>query len=269
MATKLIPKYVIIFTSLISLLLSAACNSELLPKALATETQNIVEQVKADNDDVFGEIQRNIDLVTTLKAKVQEAQLNNETVSLNSVIKDVEKVATSYENLAGQRGDIRKQILQKVAEVEKMQTTVDVEIKILREKRADYTNQLRLVNDPNPDIARTRREALNRAIEYVDAQIQLWKDFSSIERDIILEMSEVQKTIDSFLAMIESTAIVFREGLNLLYLQRDINEALALFSSDIPRMEQLTRDMNLSWSNLDFLLHSLTNISSMQIAPNR
>ncbi len=255
----------VILLLLIPLLLFTSCNAELLPQALASATQEVVSEVKDDSGDVFAEIQRNIDMVTELKAKVQKSQMDGNPTSLNSVIKDIEKVTQSYERLAERREEIRKSILRKIDRVQNMQITVDAEIKSLREKRADYTEQLRLVSDQNPDIARTRKEALTKAISYVDAQILLWKNFNSIEWDILIEMSDVQRTIDSFLAMIESTSIVFREGLNLLYLQQDINEAIALFASDIPRMEQLTQEMERSWSNLDYLLETLTGISTIGI----
>ncbi len=251
---------------LIPALLLTSCSSELLPQALASATQDIVGDVKEDNDDVFAEIQRNIDLVAELKAKVQDAQMSNKPTSLDSIIKDIETVTQSFEKLAGQRDDIRKGILLNIDRIDNMRVKVDAEITSLREKRADYTEQLRLINDSsNPEIARTRQKALSQAVKYTDAQIRLWKEFSSLEWDIIIEMSDVQRTIDSFLAMIESSAILFREGLNLLVLVRDINEALALFTSDILRMEQLTSDMEQSWQNLDALIQMLTSASNVDI----
>ena len=71
----------------------------------------------------------------------------------------------------------------------------------------------------------------------------------------------VQRRVDSFLSIIESSAILFREGLNLLKLQRDIDDALSLFTQDMPRMEQLSRDMEQSWSHLDMLVNTLTSMS--------
>jgi len=71
----------------------------------------------------------------------------------------------------------------------------------------------------------------------------------------------VQKVTNSFLSVIDSSAILFREGLNLLVLQRDINEALSLFTRDLPKMEQLTTDMQKSWVHLDSLVENLTSVS--------
>ena len=110
-------------------------------------------------------------------------------------------------------------------------------------------------------MARGRKEALTQAIEYVDMQLQLWNEFHSLEQEIRSETVAVQRRVDSFLSIIESSAILFREGLNLLKLQRDIDDALSLFTQDMPRMEQLSRDMEQSWSHLDMLVNTLTSMS--------
>lgn len=240
---------------------SCSSVSDLVPKALAAETQKTVQRVEADTDKVFAEIQRNVDLVTALKAKVQDARIQGVSLSLDEVIADIRTVSKSYDKLSGQHDSIREGLLRKIANIEAMQERVEVEIDTLKQRRADYIEQLRMVSDPNPDIVRTRQESLAQAVRYVDAQVVLWTEFSAIEADIIAEMGNVQKSIDSFLSVIDSSAILFREGLNLLVLQRDINEALSLFTRDLPRMEQLTRDMEKSWANLDYLIDTLTSIS--------
>jgi hypothetical protein len=210
---------------------------------------------------VFAEIQKNIDMVADLKAKVQEAQLSGETVSLDAIISDITAVTESYERLASQRDDIRRGLLGKVAAVEGMRAAVDAEIQNLRQKSAGYSEQLALVSGDDPEIVRIRKAALSKAIGFLDGQIQLWQQFSAVEKDISLEMTDIQRAIDSFLSMVESTAIVYREGLNLLVLERNLNEAVALFSNDIPTMERLTTAMEDSWSNLDSLLSMLTGVA--------
>lgn len=245
---------------------SCSTVSDLMPKALAAETQDTVKQVEINTNDVFAEIQSNIDLVNNLKAEVEQAKINGQPMSLDDVISDIQKVSDSYNKLSSQHGNINKNLLQKISDVENLQGMVDNEIATLRQRRADYVSQLQAVKDPNPDIARTRQESLTQAIKYVDGQIQLWSDFNGVEADIIAQMDTVQKTIDSFLSVIDSSAILFKEGLNLLTLQRDINNALSLFTQDLPKMEQLTQDMKKSWDNLDYLLNALTNISTNGIS---
>ncbi len=75
-------------------------------------------------------------------------------------------------------------------------------------------------------------------------------------------MTAIENKIDSFLSMIDSTALVFKEGLNLLQLQQSISEALALFTNDLPQMERLTDEMRQSWEHLDYLVESLSTLTT-------
>lgn len=241
--------------------LLTSCSTELIPKALAMETQKIVSHVEVKTDDVFSEIQYNIDLVTDLKEKVESGRINGNQLSIDDAIRDIKKVSDSYSNLSQQHDSIRKQLLHKIADVDRLREMVSDEISVLSLRRSDYEQQLSSVKDSNPEIARTRKEALAQSIKYVDSQIELWSEFRGLEDDIIIQMSTVQETIDTFLNVIDSSAILFKEGLNLLTLQRDINNAMSLFTQDIPRMEQLTQDMERSWESLDYLVNALTSIS--------
>ncbi len=257
-------KYLLILISLLVVIPISSCTqiSELVPKALASKTQATVQEVKVSSTDVFSEIQHNIDLVSNLKAKIEQDKINGQPLSLDDVIRDIKVVSDSYSKLSGQHATIKKNLLQKISDIEDLETKVNDEINTLQKRRVDYVNQLNQVQDPNPDIVASRRAALTQAIKYVDAQIKLWIDFNGVEANIIAQMDTIQKTIDSFLSVIDSSAILFKEGLNLLQLQKNINDALSLFTQDMPRMQQLTTDMQKSWANLDYLVNTLTSISS-------
>lgn len=249
------------------LLLTGCSEAKAMPQDLATATQKIVSQVKEQDNSVFEEIQRNIDMVSELKADIETSKESNKQKLLNNVVKELEKVTISYEDLAGRREEIRKTLLKKITALEELQKKVQKETARLNELKNTYSNTLRTFNDPDPEIVRTRKAALTQAIKYIDMQLQLWSEFYRTEQQIRLETVVVQKRIDSLLSVIESSAILFREGLNLLKLQRDINDALSLFTQDLPRMEQLSRDMEQSWSHLDILVNTLTSMS-INISPN-
>lgn len=258
-------KQLIIVLALVLLLLpTSSCSSvsDLMPQALAADTQNTVQDVEQNSQNVFAEIQSNIDLVANLKTKMEQTKIDGKHLTIDDIIKDVQKVSQSYDKLSGQHEAIRKGLLQKIADIEDMQNKVDSEITILKQRRADYSDQLRKVSDPNLDIVRTRQASLTQAIKYVDTQILLWQNFNAIEANITTEMVNIQRTIDSFLSVIDSSAILFREGLNLLELQKNLNDALSLFTQDIPKMAQLTSDMEKSWANLNYLTETLTSVST-------
>ena len=245
----------------VPLIITGCSEAHASPQDLATTTQNIVNEVKEQDNYVFDEIQQNIDMVTRLKSDIQTADEANTQKLLNHVIDELEKITISYENLSERREEIRRNLLAKVTALEELQETVQTEVTRLNERRNTYSTMLKTFNDPDPEIVRTRKAALTQAIRYIDMQLQLWNEFYGTEQQIRSETAVVQQRIDSFLSVIESTAILFREGLNLLKLQRDINDAISLFTQDLPRMEQLSRDMEQSWTHLDTLVNTLTSMT--------
>lgn len=249
---------------LLSILLSS-CSTELTPKALAASSSTIAQDVKTDSSDVFDKIQKNIDMVGELKAQIQNDQMNGKEPSLKSVIKDIKVVADSYSELAGQRDDIRKTMLNKVARLEKMRDTVNDEINILRERKAGYLEQIRTLDTTDQEIFRTRQKSLSQAISYVDKEIVLWERFNQIQSGIVIETSDISDKLDLFLSMIESSSILFNEALNLLQLQSDIEDAIRLFSSDLPKLEELTKSMEASWDELDSLINAMTGVARLEV----
>jgi len=244
-----------------SLLITSCSEAQAMPQDLATATQKIVNEVKEQDNSVFEEIQKNIDMVNKLKSDIETSKESDKQKLLNNVIKELEKVAISYEDLSGRRDEIRKSLLKKITAIEELQGKVQTETARLNDQRNSYSTMLRTFNDPDPEIVRTRKAAVTQAIKYIDMQLQLWSEFYSTEQQIRSETVVVQQRIDSFLSVIESSAILFREGRNLLKLQRDINDALSLFTQDLPKMEQLSKDMEQSWSHLDTLVNTLTSMS--------
>jgi len=244
-----------------ALLVTGCSAAQAMPQDLAETTTKIVDDVKDQDSSVFEEIQKNIDMVNELKTDIETSRESNKQKLLNNAIKDLEKVTLSYEDLAGKREEIRKKLLKKVTSIEELQGKVQQEANRLFELRNSYSHTLKTFSDPDPEIMRTRKAALTQAIKYIDMQLQLWNEFYVTEKQIRDETIAVQQRINSFLSVIESSAILFREGLNLLKLQRDINNALSLFTQDLPQMEQLSRDMEQSWSHLDMLVNTLTSMS--------
>jgi len=258
-------KYMVIPIALLLLVTSCTIVSDLMPKALAAETQDTVVEVKTDSASVYAEIQANINLTLELKNKVQQAQLAGTPMTIDQIISDVTKITESYEKLSGQHQAITQSILQKIKTINDMEQQVNEAITDLQTRKTDYQNQLLNLHDPNPEIVKSRTTALQQAIKYTDSQILLWQNFLAIENEIAGQMNTINNSINSFLSVIDSSALVYREGLNLLTLQKNFNDALSLFNQDLPEITSLTAQMENAWSNLDFLVTSLTNTSSIEI----
>lgn len=256
----------VIITAILALsILLTSCDTDLTPKILAATSSAIAEDVKTDSTDVFDEIQHNIDLVSQLKTRVQNDRINGKEPSLKEAIQDIQVVANSYNKLAEQRDDIRQTMLNKVAHLERMRDTVDAEIDILQERKNGYLEQIRTLDTTNPEIYRTRQKALSQAVSYVDKEIALWERFNEIQSGIIVETTDISNKIDLFLSMIESSSLLFNEALELLQLQADIEDAIKLFSSDLPKLEELTKSMEQSWDELDSLIGAMTGVAQLEV----
>lgn len=260
MKHKLLPILIFVPLLITAVVLATVDSNGMIPSAMAAGTQDIVNLVKNDSNDTYKKIQANIDKVAELKAQLETLKTEGKSADLDAIVKDIEAIAKSYESLASQRDNIEKNLLSKIDKIQDMMNRVDNEINKLNGKIADYNIKL-LEPSSNAEIKRTRQKALNKAIAYVDKEIYLWQQFKSIEQDINIELLGIQETLDEFMSVIESSAILFREGLNLLQLQQDINNALSLFTVDVPEMKRLSADMESSWDNLDFLVNSLTSLT--------
>jgi len=245
---------------ILSTVLISSCGSGLSPTALASDVQNTVEKIRLDSNKVFEDVQRNIDLTTELRQIVEASKVSGETISLKRLIKEITIVTESYEKLSSQRLDIKHRLLKRVSVIQGMKSKVDTEIEALRLRQMDYLVQISQIENPNLEVSRLHEKSLAKAINYIDLQIQLWITFDQIDQAILLEMDRIGQTIDNFLGAISGSAIVFREGLNLLKLQQSIEEALSLFDKDIPRMDQLKQDMETSWDTLDYLINNLMSL---------
>ena len=182
-----------------SLLITGCSEAQAMPQELAKTTRAIVNEVKEQDNSVFEEIQKNIEMVKELKADIETSKESNKQKLLNNVVNDLEKIAESYEDLSGRREEIRKTLLKKIDAIEDLQGKVQKETARLNELRNDYSKTLKTFNDPDPEIVRTRKVALTQAIKYIDMQLQLWSEFYSTEQQIRSETVIVQQRIDSFL----------------------------------------------------------------------
>jgi len=182
-----------------SLLITSCSEAQAMPQDLATATQKIVDEVKKQDNSVFEEIQRNIDMVNKLKSDIETSKESDKQKLLNNVVNDLEKVTESYEDLSERRKEIKKTLLKKIDAIEDLQGKVQKETARLNELRNDYSKTLKTFNDPDPEIVRTRKVALTQAIKYIDMQLQLWSEFYSTEQQIRSETVIVQQRIDSFL----------------------------------------------------------------------
>jgi hypothetical protein len=62
--------------------------------------------------------------------------------------------------------------------------------------------------------------------------------------------------------------LVYREALNLLKLQWDIQEALNVLTGELPELELLSKEMEKSWVTLDGLVQTMLSVAQPSPSPS-
>jgi hypothetical protein len=245
--------------SLLVIASSVACTfptvAEASPRELAEDTKEIVQGITDDEKDIFSILAESFEKVQQLQSTVNET--GDPAIMFNEVLDQLEVVTETFEEIAGQRDKIKKELTDKVTSLPKIRGRAESEIEVLRARRVEYEQELATETDRTLDGQRAREVAITQAIQYVDRQIETWEQFTETQISIEDQVDTVGLRIETFIDILEGHAIVYREAVNLLKLQRDIRDALSLVTEGIPQIESLSQQMQDSWATLDSLVEEL------------
>ena len=249
----------VIALSLMVIVLSSACTfpkvAEASPRELAEDTKEIVQGITDDEKDIFSILSESFEQVQQLQYTVNET--GDPAIMFNEVLDQLEVVTETFEEIAGQRDKIKKELTDKVASLPQIRGKAEKEIEVLKARRAEYEQELAADTDRSLDGQRAREIAITQAIRYVDRQIETWEQFTETQISIEDQVDTVGLRIETFIDILEGHAIVYREAVNLLKLQRDIRDALSLVTEGIPQIESLSQQMQDSWATLNSLVEEL------------
>jgi hypothetical protein len=249
----------------VSALSLAACTSVVKtasasPRVLAEDTKDIVQDITTDERDIFSVMVDNFETVRLLQSNVSTSEEPSDMV--NDVVLQLEGVAKSFENLSSKRDQTRKEFLDKVLELPKLMERAKEEVETLKTRKAEYEQKLVGIDATASESQKARQVSITQAVKYVDRQIAIWEQFTSTQAAIQDQVDTVGTRIDAFMDIIDGNAIVYREAVNLLKLQRDIREALSVVTEGIPEIERLSQEMQDSWETLNSLVDELLTHSS-------
>lgn len=233
------------------------------PQQVAAQTKDVVLDMKEEEQDVFQALQDNLNRVNQLKEKLHST--DDPSTQLNSVVDELEKVTSSFEDLARRKDSVRKYLYKKVGKLQDLTEQAQVEANRLGQKRAELQQQLRELSDSDPEVAKVKRSSLEQAERYVNRQIDIWNRFIGSQKALEPQVQMINDRVDKFLAVIDGSALVYREAVNLLRLQRDIQEAFTVLTREVPEIERLSNEMSQSWDTLDRLVQAL--LTSAQPSP--
>lgn len=237
--------------------LLASCTSSTVyssPEPLAQETKELVEETKAIEKSVYRVLEENLKALKWLQKEVQATE--DPAKLLGKVIKELEKITEDFERMSCREGEVEGDLLQRIKGLRRLTEKAGEAIVLLEVKRENLEKSLRAIAEADPVIAGMKEKGYSQAIKYVQKQIEIWKGFLQTHQRVNEEVNKIDERVQRFLAAIEMSALVYREGLNLLKLQQDIQQAKALLS-EVPEIEQLANEMVSSWDTLDSLINEL------------
>ena len=237
----------------LALALSSCSSPSASMPVFASQTKEAVEELKAREESIYQTIEKNLSDLRKLSEELS-------TISYNEALGRLQKITESFEDLLKNEKRIEKEILSPQRSLKQLTAQSQEELSRLRARKSELERELATFQHPNPNIVEIKRKSLSQTIKYVEKQISLWEKFLSTQRAIEGEARKINERVEEFLIVIEANATLYREALNLLELQKDIQEASALLSQ-IPEIERLTQEMVSHWDLLDSLVEELLRLS--------
>ena len=190
---------------------------------------------------------------------MQESEQPSE--EYDEVLDTLEEVTHSFEELSQRKEDVRKGLLERVGRLDEIEAKAQEEIQRLTLNMTGLEQQLTSLGTADSEVLTVRRESISRAIRYVERQVEIWERFIETHNAIDPQVEAISLRIEKLLAIVEGSALVYSEALNLLRLQRDIQEALSVLSGELPELDRLGQEMEQSWGTLDLLVESLLSFA--------
>ncbi len=237
---------------LLALGVTSCTSADLSPTALAQETKEIVDQVKSQEKGIYQIIDENLKRVKELKEMVQKAE--DPANLYDQVLQELRRIAEDFEKLNEER--VKRGLAQRLRSLHQLMGKAQEEVARLRARISELQAK---VWDPDPEILEIKRKGYSQAIRYLQKQVEIWEKFLATQKAISGELRKIEGRVERFLAIIEVNAVVYREALNLLQLQKDIREAQSLLA-EIPEIERLAQEMVSTWEILDSLVETLLSL---------
>ncbi len=237
---------------LLALGVTSCTSADLSPTALAQETKEIVDQVKSQEKGIYQIIDENLKRVKELKEMVQKAE--DPANLYDQVLQELRRIAEDFEKLNEER--VKRGLAQRLRSLHQLMGKAQEEVARLRARISELQAK---VWDPDPEILEIKRKGYSQAIRYLQKQVEIWEKFLATQKAISGELRKIEGRVERFLAIIEGNAVVYREALNLLQLQKDIREAQSLLA-EIPEIERLAQEMVSTWEILDSLVETLLSL---------
>ncbi|MDI3543091.1 MAG: hypothetical protein PWP57_694 [Candidatus Atribacteria bacterium] len=204
------------------------------------------------SDQVYYQIGRNLKALDEIINMVEKAKSLDEVI--NPVVDKLEEITISYEHISNLRPQIEEELRGKVEEFQNLLKKSKDQIKILEDEKSGLEEELKELSlEQDEEVKKVKRRSLSMQVEFKTKEIQIWREFVSLEDKIYETIKDADQTIKKFLLVLSENAKVYRGALEVVKLQRDI-KSLANFMS----LQQLSDELISTWQDLHCLIELLT-----------
>ncbi len=208
------------------------------------------------SDQVYYQIERNLVALDEIIDMVKNAESLE--VVINPMVEKLEEITISYERISALRPQIEKELRGKVGELQELLRKSKGQIRILEDEQLELEEELQeLSQEPDEEIKYIKRRSLEMQIEFKAKEIQIWKEFISLEDKIYETIKNADQTIKKFLLVLSENAKVYRGALEVVKLQRDIKSLVNFMS-----LQQFSDELVSTWQDLQYLIELLTQEAS-------
>ncbi len=238
--------------------LSGCTSQPVTTQALAAQGKTIVDQLKAQEESVFERIERHFSALRALQEKLLTSEVRDERL-YDEVLSELRRITEEFEALVEDEGKIKRELLSREQSLKRLTQKARERLAELKARKFELERELASFHHPDPELVEDRRRGLTQAIKYVQKQIEHWERFLTTQEGIEDAAGVIEQHVERFLIIAETNALVYREALNLLELERDIREAARLLA-EVPELERLAQEMVAHWEVLDNLVEELLSI---------
>jgi len=204
------------------------------------------------SDQVYYQIEQNLNALDEIINMVEKAESFD--VVINPVVDKLEEITISYEHISNLRPQIEEELRGKVEEFQDLLKKSRDQIKILENEKSELEEELKELSlEQDEEIKKVKRRSLGMQIEFKTKEIQIWREFISLEDQIYNTIKDADRIIKKFLLVLSENAKVYRGALEVVKLQQDI-KSLANFMS----LQQLSDELISTWQDLQYLIELLT-----------
>lgn len=206
----------------------------------------------AGSNQVYYQIERNLKTLDEIINMIEKAE--NLDAIIDPMVDKLEDITVSYEHISDLRPQIEEELRGKIEELQELLKKSKDQIRILEDEKLELEEELKELSlEQDEEIRNIRRRSLEMQAEFKAKEIQIWKEFISLEDKIYETIKNADRTIKKFLLVLSENAKVYRGALEVVRLQRDIKSLVNFMS-----LQQFSDELISTWQDLQYLIELLT-----------